>query len=50
MALWHVHLSQGWANSGLQAKCGPPQRFQLPAKAFRKYVQSEISSNLPQQM
>jgi len=32
MALWNVHLSQGWANSGLQAKCGPPQRFRGPRK------------------
>jgi len=22
--------SQGWANSGPRAKCGPPQRFQWP--------------------
>ena len=34
-----VHLTQGWANSGPRAKCGPPQRFQWPAEGFRKYVQ-----------
>ena len=38
-------LEQGWANSGPRAKCGPPQRFQWPAQAFRKIVKSEISSN-----
>jgi len=45
-----IALAQGWANSGPRAKCGPPQRFQKPAEAFRKYVQSEDSSNLSQQM
>jgi len=29
----------GVGNSGPRAKCGPPQRFQWPAEAFRKYVQ-----------
>jgi len=24
-------LNQGWANSGPQAKCGPPRHFQWPA-------------------
>jgi len=39
-------VCQGWANSGPWAKCGPTQRFQWPAKAFRKIVKSESSSNL----
>ena len=29
-------LAQGWAISGPRATCGPPQRFQWPAEAFRK--------------
>ena len=32
-------LDQGWTNSGPRAECGPPQRFQWPAEALRKYVQ-----------
>jgi len=36
-------LEQGWANSGPRAKCGPPQRFEWPAEAFRKYVQITIN-------
>jgi len=35
-------LRQGWANSGLRAKCGPPQRFQWPETAFRKIFKSEV--------
>jgi len=35
----HYHLAQGWAISGPRATCGPPQRFQWPAKAFRKNLQ-----------
>jgi len=41
-------LTQEWANSGPRAKCGPTQRFQWPAEAFRKIFKSEIISNLPQ--
>jgi len=44
---WNA-LSQGWANSGPQAKCCPPQRFQWPAEALRKIFKSEIFSNLSQ--
>ena len=29
-------LGLGWAVSGPRATCGPPQRFQWPAEAFRK--------------
>jgi len=32
-------LIQGRENSDLRAKCGPPQRFQWPTEAIRKYVQ-----------
>jgi len=32
----YLALEQGWAISGPRDTCGPPQRFQLPAKAFRK--------------
>jgi len=31
-------VEQGWANSGPRVKCGPPQRFQWPAEALRKYI------------
>jgi len=31
----------GWTNSAPQAKCGPTQRFQWPAEAFRKIFKSE---------
>jgi len=33
-------LWQGWSNTAPQAKRGLPQRFQWPAEAFRKYVQT----------
>jgi len=29
-------IGQGWAISGPRATCGPPHRFQWPARAFRK--------------
>jgi len=32
-------LQQGWAISGPRAPCGPPQRFQWPAEAFKKKFQ-----------
>jgi len=35
-------LWQGWAISGPRAKCGPPRRFQWPAEAFRKDLQTYI--------
>jgi len=35
-----IALSQGWANNGRRAKCGPPVRFQWSAEAFKKYVQT----------
>jgi len=38
-------LHQRWENSGPQATCGPPQRFQWPIETFRKIYKSEISSN-----
>jgi len=34
-----VPLVQVWTNSSPRAKCGPLQRFQWSAEAFRKYVQ-----------
>jgi len=50
-------LNQGWAISGVWAKCGPPRRFQWPAEALRKDLQTyipptyaDISSNISQQM
>jgi len=41
-------LSQGWANSGLRATCGRPQRLQWPTEALRKILKSEISTNSSQ--
>jgi len=32
---WNIAIEQGWAISGSRATCGPPQRFQWPAEAFR---------------
>jgi len=37
-----IAVDQGWANSGPRATCGPPQRFQWPAEAFKKTFKSEI--------
>ena len=52
-----VQLEQGWEISGPRAKCGPTRRFQWPAEAFRKDLQTyipptypDISSNISQQM
>ena len=39
-------LEQGWAISGPRATCGPPHRFQWPARAFIQNLKSEISSSL----
>jgi len=36
MPILRIDLRQGWAISGPRATCGPPQRFQWPAEAFRK--------------
>ena len=52
---WHsenwqnsICLLKEWANSGLRATCGPQQRFQWPAEAFRKVFKSEPSSHSSQ--
>jgi len=36
------------AQTAARGPCGPPQRFQWPAEAFRKFFKCEISSNSSQ--
>jgi len=43
LELTRMNLYQGRAISGPRAKCDPPRRFQWPADAFRKDLQTYIA-------